>query len=85
MNQSRPTINIMRKPETLKKLGLSKSTLHARINDGLLPPPVSLGARAVGFIEHEIEAVLAAIVAEKSNDEIRNLVSNLVLQRQIAA
>lgn len=82
---SKVSVRIMRKPETLKKLGLSKSTLHARINDGLLPPPVSLGARAVGFIEHEIEAVLAAIVAEKSNDEIRNLVSNLVLQRQIAA
>ena len=82
---SKVSVRIMRKPETLKKLGLSKSTLHARINDGLLPPPVSLGARAVGFIEHEIEAVLAAIVAEKSNDEIKNLVSNLVLERQIAA
>ena len=82
---SKVSLRIMRKPETIKKLGLSKSTLHTRINDGLLPPPVSLGARAVGFIEHEIESVLAAIVAEKSNDEIRLLVCYLIEQRQQAA
>ncbi|NQZ09424.1 MAG: AlpA family phage regulatory protein [Algicola sp.] len=78
-------LRIIRKPETIKKLGISKSTLHIRINDGLIPPPVSLGARAVGFIEHEIQAVIEAIVAEKSKDELKTLVCMLITQRKKAA
>ena len=77
--------SIIRKPKAIERLGLSKSTLHARINAGLLPPPVSLGARAVGFIEHEIQAVLGAIIAGKSSEQIKALVNDLVAQRQQAA
>ena len=77
------TIN--RKPEVLKRLGLAKSTLHDRINHNLLPPPISLGARAVGFLQHEIDAVLAAMIVGKSNDEIKVLVLELVAQRKLAA
>ena len=79
------TIRIIRKPEALDKLGLSKSTLHIRIKDGLLPPPIPLGGRAVGFIEHEIEATLAALVSGQSNEKIQQLVKSLVEKRQWAA
>jgi prophage regulatory protein len=74
-----------RKPEVLKRLGISKTTFHLKINQTLLPPSIPLGARAVGFLQHEIDAVLAAMVAGKSNAEIKLLVLELVAQRKLAA
>jgi prophage regulatory protein len=76
---------INRKAEILKRIGISKSTLHVRIKQRLLPPAIPLGARSVGFLQHEIDAVLAAMVAGKSNQEIQSLVAELVAQRQLAA
>mgnify|MGYP001064719522 CR=1 FL=1 len=79
------TIKIVRKPEVLNTSGLSKTTLQNRINDGLMPPPIPLGDRAVGFLEFEVQAVLAAMAAGKNKDEIRAVVTTLVNQRQQAA
>ncbi|MEP7703502.1 AlpA family phage regulatory protein [Paraglaciecola sp. 25GB23A] len=76
---------INRKPEVIKRLGISKATFHTRINQNLLPPPISLGQRAVGYLQHEIDAVIAAMVAGKSNAEVKLLVSDLVAQRKLAA
>jgi prophage regulatory protein len=42
----------------LGKLGASgekESTLYARINAGTFPAPVSLGPRAVGWIESDVQ------------------------------
>lgn len=75
-------LSLLRKPEVLAFLGISKSTLHVQINNGLIPPPISLGERAVAFVMHEIKAVLAAKIAGRSNDEIKQLVSRLVSSRQ---
>jgi prophage regulatory protein len=79
MNQK---VRIERKPEVLEKLGLSNTTLYIRIKDGLFPPPISLGGRAVGFLSHEIDSVFAGMVAGYSNDEIRTLVLALITDRE---
>ncbi len=76
-------LKIERKSETLTRYGLSSSTLHVRINEGLIPPPISLGERAVGFPEHETSTVLAAMIAGQSKAQIRDLVASLVEQRKI--
>jgi prophage regulatory protein len=34
--------------------GLSRSTIYARVGEGKFPKPISLGDRAVGWIENEI-------------------------------
>jgi len=34
--------------------GLSRSTIYLRISEGSFPKPVSLGGRAVGWIEAEV-------------------------------
>lgn len=73
---------LIKKPEVLDIFAISKSTLHVQINNGLIPPPISLGERAVAFVTHEIKTVLAAKIAGRSNDEIRQLVSRLVSSRQ---
>jgi prophage regulatory protein len=76
------TIKILRKKDVLELTGLSKSSLHLRINDGTMVPSISLGERAVGFVNIELQAVLAAMVTGKSKDELRSLVRDLVTKRQ---
>ncbi len=73
---------IQRKSEVIKQLSISKSTLHNWINEGLHPPAVPLGARAVGWLQHETDAIIAALAAEKSGDELKALVRSLVEQRK---
>lgn len=75
---------IQRKPEILSMTGFSRSTLHARIKDELFVPPISLGERAVGWVSHETEAIVSAMVAGKNKDQLKALVSSLVAQRKNA-
>ena len=51
---------ILRRPQVEQRTGLSRSTLYQYIQDGLFPRPVSLGARAVGWLESEVNAWIAA-------------------------
>ena len=46
---------ILRLPEVKKNTGLSRSTIYLRISQGTFPKPVSLGTRAVGWLELEIQ------------------------------
>ena len=75
------TLKIERKPAVLQRIGLSRSTLHSRIQQGLWCPPISLGARAVGFLEHETEELIAAHINGYSPEQLRDLVKSLVTER----
>jgi len=50
---------ILRLPIVLDRTGLSRSTVYLRVTEGRFPRPVSLGARAVGWIETEVEEWIA--------------------------
>ena len=45
---------ILRLPAVKARTGLSRSTIYLRISDGRFPKPISLGGRAVGWIDAEI-------------------------------
>jgi prophage regulatory protein len=75
-------VRLLRRPIVLDRCGSSKSKLYADVADGLMPPPVKCGTRSVAWVEHELDAVIAARVAGKSNDEIRALVVNLKAARR---
>ena len=75
------SLKIERRPAVLEKIGLSRSTLHNRIQKGLWCPPIPLGARAVGFFEHETDELIAAHINGYSSDQLRELVTNLVAER----
>lgn len=47
--------SILRLPVVKARTGLSRSTIYLRVCEGTFPKPVSLGARAVGWIESEIQ------------------------------
>lgn len=72
---------IIRLPEVSRATGLARSTVYLRIDQGLLPRPVSLGGKAVGWPVSEIFQINAARIAGKSNEEIKNLVDELENQR----
>ncbi len=47
--------NILRLPAVKARTGLSRSTIYLRISEDRFPKPVSLGERAVGWVEAEID------------------------------
>jgi len=73
---------IVKLPTLLKTYCISRSTAFTQINEGLLPPSISLGQRSKGFIVSELDAVLSARIAGKSDEEIRGLVKSLIAKRK---
>ena len=49
---------ILRRQQVQARTGLSRSTIYMAIAGGTFPRPVKLGARAVGWLESEIDAWL---------------------------
>ena len=46
---------VLRLPSVKDKSGLSRSTIYLRIKKGEFPKPISLGDRAVGWLEKDID------------------------------
>ena len=72
--QTQSALTILRHKQVEARTGLSRSSIYARLRqnpkrpgdyDPTFPKPVSVGAKAVGWIEAEIDAWLTAQV-EKS-------------------
>jgi len=76
---------ILRLPTVKAESGYPRSTLYLRIAQGLWTKPVSLGGRAVGWPYDEVEAINAARIAGKTDEEIRALVVKLEAARKSAA
>jgi prophage regulatory protein len=73
---------IQRRKEACVQMGIGRSTIYNFINEGVFPPPFSIGDRSVGFFAHETNAILRAMAAGKSKKEIKELVSCLIEYRQ---
>lgn len=50
---------ILRLPAVKARTGLSRSTIYLRAAQGGFPRPINLGARAVGWLESDIDAWLS--------------------------
>lgn len=68
MTATTPPLSILRRKQLENLCGLSRSTIYSRINpkdkrfDPSFPKPISLGAGAVGWISHEVDAWLTSRV-----------------------
>ena len=56
---------MLRFPTVKARTSLSRSTIYLRISRSTFPAPVSLGGRAVGWIEAEVNAWLTARIAQR--------------------
>jgi prophage regulatory protein len=73
---------IHRLPSVLRLRGRSRSAHYQDVKDGLFTKPVPIGARAVGWPEHEIDAINGARIAGLNDGEIRELVAKLEAARK---
>ena len=65
------SIRIIRLPEVKDKTGLSRSTIYLRMSQDRFPKSISLGERAFGWIEADIEQWLddrIALVKATNNE-----------------
>jgi prophage regulatory protein len=51
---------IIRLPEVMNRVGLKRAAIYLYVSQGNFPKQISLGVRAVGWLEHEIDAWVAA-------------------------
>ena len=59
---------VLRLPRVQARTGLARSTIYVRVADGSFPQPIRLGARAVGWIESEVDAwIREQIAASRGN------------------
>lgn len=59
----------LRLKELIHIVGLGKSTIYARINEGTFPAPIALGPRRVGWLESEIDQWVSDRI-NKSRSEV---------------
>lgn len=76
---------LLRLPDVMSITGYRVTSVYARVKTGLLTPPVKITPRSSAWPESEIFAVNTAVIAGKSEDEIRHLVAQLVAERTQAA
>ena len=77
--------NLLRLPAVMSATGQARSTLYLRIKQRLMTPPVKLGERCAAWPAHEVAAINTARIAGKSDEQIRELVTQLEQQRTAAA
>lgn len=51
---------ILRLPQVREKVGRANATIWKDVSEGTLPPPISIGSRAVGWKSSELDAWIAA-------------------------
>lgn len=67
-NTNQDKLSILRRKQVEQRTGLSRSTIYLRIQKGCFPRPINLGARAVGWLENEIEAWLVERLEVRDKD-----------------
>lgn len=77
-------IQLIRPNEVMKRRSVGHSKLYDEIAKGLWPPFIKIGRSSIEP-EHEVNVMLAAIVAGATDDERRQLVQQLVAQRKSPA
>lgn len=53
-------VRILRLPEVMNRVGLKRAAIYLYVKQGQFPKQVNLGIRAVGWLEHEVDAWVAA-------------------------
>lgn len=76
------TLNFLPPREVFAKRKRSRSSHYSDIQAGLFTQPIHIGPRSVIWPDHEVEILNAARIAGKTDDEIRELVKKLEVDRE---
>jgi prophage regulatory protein len=58
-----PSERLLRLPELVRTIGVSRATVYRYIGSGRLPPPLKLSTRCIPWRDSEITAWMAALQA----------------------
>lgn len=72
MTAPQSELRLLRLPAVLARVGLGRSAWYAMIAAGTAPQPVRLGARCSAWPSTEIDAWIAARIAERGAREARS-------------
>jgi len=61
---------LLRLPDVMRQTGLRRAAIYARIREGIFPPPVKIGKRAVAWPESEVQAWIAERVADARERDV---------------
>lgn len=64
MEQLQRALSILRRPQVEQRVGLRRSEIYRRVAKGEFPAPIRLGPNSVGWLESEVTAYLAKLVAQ---------------------
>lgn len=82
MATASPIINsLCRRSIVEQATGESRSTIYRKIQKGLFTKPVQIGGDRVAWPQNEVQAIINARIAGKSDDEIKALVIELEAAR----
>lgn len=77
-----PTLNPLYRMYLVKQaMGVSDSTIYRKIQKRLFTSPIKIGGQKVAWPANEVQAIINAQIAGKSEDEIEKLVFDLEAKR----
>lgn len=74
-------LKLLRIDPARKRLGVGRGTFYDAMSKGLMVRPVKIGARAAAIPEYELDQIIAARIAGKSDCEVRGLVERIHAER----
>jgi prophage regulatory protein len=76
------TMKILRLPAVLDQMGYrSPASIYKAIRDGTFPKQVRIGARSVGWPDHDVAAIINARIAGSTDVQLRQLVGAIHSER----
>lgn len=66
-NEVKKAPAILRRKQTQERTGLSRSSLYGLMKLGLFPQSIKISARAVGWLESDIDDFIASRIAASFN------------------
>lgn len=64
-------VRILRVRQVGERTGLSRSTIYELVAEGVMPPPVRIGHRTVGWVESEVDEFLRRRIAQSRTSTSR--------------
>jgi prophage regulatory protein len=59
-------VRLLRLPDVLGRVGISRSAVYELVQRGAFPQPVKLGTRCTAWVEEEVGEWIAARIAERA-------------------
>jgi prophage regulatory protein len=63
------TETLLRLPEVIRRVGISRSSIYAKMKAGEFPPSVRLGPRSIAFPASAIEKYISDLIAASQPHE----------------